>query len=179
VPTTFSIDVGQAILFNSSVSGGVPTYAYQWYLDGAPVAGATNATWNFTPSYPCNYTVYLWVTWNVSAISSPLYIVTVNPLLAASITPSNETIYLGWSQDFTSTITGGTPPIAYQWYLDGVAVAGATGSTWTFSPSSTGLYTVYVKVTDSLGQQAQSNESWLYVMSLPAGGGRGGRYYMC
>jgi fibro-slime domain-containing protein len=169
-PTSGVVDIGQSILFNATVPSG--PYAYQWYFNGAPVAGATNATFTLTATFCGNCTVYLWITCNASAISSDIYIVTVNAQLAASIIPVNITTSSRQSRTFTSTVTGGTLPIAYQWYLNGVAVPGATGSTWTFSPRSAGFYKVYVEVTDSIGQQAESNDAnTLYVPGRAGAGG--------
>ena len=34
----------------STVSGGYPPYTYQWYLNNAPVSGATSPSWTFTPT---------------------------------------------------------------------------------------------------------------------------------
>jgi hypothetical protein len=83
--------------------------------------------------------------------------VTVNSALSVSISPSSGTLNVSQSQLFTPTVSGGTSPYTYQWYLNGAPVSGATGSTWTFKPTSTGSYTVYVKVTDSAEAQATSN----------------------
>jgi fibro-slime domain-containing protein len=178
-PASVTMDVGQSQLFTSSVSGGAPPYSYQWYLNGAPVAGATSADWLFAPSSLGNYTVCLWVTCSVGASSSSISITTANPQLVASIIPNDAIIYLGQSQTFTSTISGGTPLIAYQWYLNGVAVPGATGSTWTFSPSSTGIYTVNVKATDSLGEEAISNDAIVQYIAVATGStGGGGHFYL-
>jgi hypothetical protein len=66
-------------------------------------------------------------------------------------------LHVGQSQLFTPTVSGGTPAYTYQWYLNGTAVSGAIGSTWTFTPASAGSYTVYAKVTDGVGAQATSN----------------------
>ncbi len=63
---------------------------------------------------------------------------------------------------FTSSVSGGSPPYSYQWYLDGSAVSGATSPAWTFAPTSLqpiGNYTVYMIVTDSLLYTAQSNSA--------------------
>ncbi len=77
--------------------------------------------------------------------------------LTASITPTRVRMYLGQSQTFTSSVSGGTTPYSYQWVLNGTAVPSATGSTWTFTPTQTGHYNVYLSVTDSHNNEAQSN----------------------
>ncbi len=48
-------------------------------------------------------------------------------------------------------------PYTYQWILNGVPVTGANESTWTFTPSSPGPYSVCVEITDNVGVQATSN----------------------
>jgi hypothetical protein len=65
---------------------------------------------------------------------------------------------VGQSQLFNSTVSGGTPPFTYQWYLNNTyPVVGAADATWTFSPDSAGSCTVYLKITDSVGGNATSN----------------------
>jgi len=100
----------------------------------------------------------LCVTDNVAVTAkSNIASVTVNPALSVSITPTSVTMNVGESQLFTSNVSGGTSPYTYQWYLDDVAVSGATASTWTFTPTSPGLYEVYVNVTDGVCVTAKSN----------------------
>jgi hypothetical protein len=85
--------------------------------------------------------------------------VTVNPSLSVSIQPLSSTITLGESVDFTSTVSGGTLPYSYQWYLNDTAVDGADDPSWTFTPTSTGYYLVCLKVTDGASAVALSNEA--------------------
>ncbi|MEM2954299.1 MAG: PKD domain-containing protein, partial [Candidatus Bathyarchaeia archaeon] len=79
--------------------------------------------------------------------------------LVVSISPSSFTLDVGQSQQFNSTVSGGTSPYSYQWYLNGTPVSGATSDSWNFTPTSIGFYTVYVNVTDSLGAIAISTAS--------------------
>jgi hypothetical protein len=163
-PSTVVMDVGQSQLFNSSVTGGASPYSYQWYLDGSPVSGATNASWTYTPSSPGSHNVYVKVTDAVSDVATSNTIpVTVNAELSASITPTSATLDLGQSQFFNSTVSGGTSPYSYQWYLNGAAVSGATSPSWTVTPPSTGSYTVDAKVTDSVSDTATSNTATVSV----------------
>jgi hypothetical protein len=181
IPITYGpispVDAGQSQLLSSNVSGGVPPYKYQWYLNGDPVAGATSAAWTFTPTYPDNFTVYLWVACNVSAASTPIYIVMVNPRLAASIIPSNATmIYRGQSQTFTSPIPGGTMPISYQWLSEAPSatsyspIADATSSSYNFVTSTYtpyGIWSFILQVTDNVSEAVNSTATTVKV-TIPA-----------
>lgn len=53
--------------------------------------------------------------------------------LPAFTGPASETTTVGTPVTFTVTPTGGTIPISYQWYRNGVTIAGATGTTYTLS----------------------------------------------
>ena len=54
-----NLTVGESVMFNALVSGGVAPYSYQWYLNGAAVTGATGAAWTFMPETNGVYVVYL------------------------------------------------------------------------------------------------------------------------
>ncbi len=165
-PSSFVMDVNQSQLFTSSVTNGTPPYTYQWYLNGAPVSGATSSTWTFTPVSSGSYSVYLNVTDNVGIeVKSNVASVTVNRIPSVSILPSSVVMNVTESQQFTSSVSDGTSPFYYQWYLNGSIVSGATGATWTFVPSVVGSYMVYVKITDNVGVQATSNISNVTVNS--------------
>lgn len=58
LPST-SMSVGQSVTLSSMASGGRTPYSYQWYLNSSPVAGATSATWTFTPASSGTYSVHL------------------------------------------------------------------------------------------------------------------------
>ena len=163
-PASATLDVGQSQLFNSSVTGGTSPYSYHWYLDGSPVSGAASVSWTFTPSLTGSYSIYVKITDSLGVTAtSNTATVTVNAAPSATISPSSVTLDVGQSQTFTSTVSGGTSPFSYQWYLNGTAVSGATSASWTFTPSSTGSYTVYVKVTDSVSATATSNTATVTV----------------
>jgi parallel beta-helix repeat protein len=169
-PTSVTLDVGQSQTFTSSVSGGTSSYSYQWYLDGGAVSGATSSSWTYSPSSSGSHSVYVKVTDSASTpntAQSSSASVTVNPALSVSISPTSVTMDAGQSQTFASSVSGGTSLYSYQWYLDGSTVSGATSSSWTYSPSSSGSHYVYVKVTDSASTPvtAQSNAESITVNS--------------
>jgi len=90
--------------------------------------------------------------------------------LSVSISPLSASILVGQSVTFTSTVSGGYTPYNYQWYLNGNPVSGATSKTWTFTPSASGIYYVYLKVTDDKGNTAQSDTARIIVSTVPVGG---------
>lgn len=167
-PASSTLDLGQSETFTSAVGGGVSPYTYQWYENGVPEG--TTSSWTFTPSSAGSYSIYLNVTDNTGTkVKSNTANVTVNSALSISITPLSVTLYISQSQTFTFSMSGGTSPYTYQWYLNGTAVSGATSSSWTFTPSSAGTYTIYVKVTDAVSAVVTSSTATFNAIG-PKGG---------
>ncbi|MBL0343607.1 MAG: hypothetical protein IPP71_23780 [Bacteroidetes bacterium] len=104
-------------------------YSYQWTLANIDINGATSNQYTVTTNtgfYSVNVT-------DANGCSSPAtisYQVTVNPLPAVPvITQSNDTLYVSGAGQF-------------QWYLDGSAITGATGTFYVVTLN--GNYTVTV-----------------------------------
>jgi hypothetical protein len=96
---------------------------------------------------------------------------TLSRALAVSVSPDPASVHLLQSVTFTSITVGEAPPYSYQWYLNDSPVSGATSNNWTFAlePSgnyTTGTYSVYLNVTDSMGNNATSNQANVTVTSL-------------
>jgi parallel beta-helix repeat protein len=124
-----------------------------WELDSVNVGSANP------------YSVYMDKNHTLKAVFSP-----VPPPLSISISPLSASINVGQSLTFTSTVTGGTAPYSYQWYLNGNPVLGATSSSWTFSPATGGIYYVYLKVIDAKGKTTQSETARIIIATVPVGG---------
>ena len=95
---------------------------------------------------------------------------TTPPPLSVSVSPLSASILVGQSVTFTSTVSGGYTPYTYQWYLNSAPVSGATANTWTFTPTTGGIYYVYLKVTDAKANAAQSETARIAVATVPVGG---------
>ena len=91
-----------------------------------------------------------------------------SPPPSVTISPISVGMHLGESKTFSSSVSGGNPSYSYQWYLNDTAQPGATSNTWTFTPTSTGTYKVYLNVTDALNYRVKSNSATLTVYSQPS-----------
>ena len=152
-PTSATSDVGQYQLFTATPSGGSGTYtSYQWYVGGTAQSGQIASTFSFDPASAGSYSITATVTDSSAAISaqSTAASVMVSASPTVIIAPGGPlTLDVGVSQTFTATPSGGSGTITYQWYLGGSAVSDATASTYSFSESTAGSYSVTCKVTDS------------------------------
>jgi hypothetical protein len=106
------------------------------------------------------------VTYQSALPSNLIYFYLPARALSVNISPTSVTLNVGQSQLFTSSVSGGASPYVYQWYLNGAAVQGAASSSWTFTPTSAGPYTVYMEVADSVGVQATSNTARVQIIFL-------------
>jgi len=151
VPGVYSHPCGSCIDITA-----IPDEGYRfdhWVLDGSP-AGSANP-----------YSVLMDDDHALHAVFTQFL-----PSLSVSIDPLSASIAIGGSVSFTSTVGGGTSPYTYQWYLDGDLVSGATSSSWIFTPPSSGIYYVYVEVTDATSNKVQSDTARITVIPDAVGG---------
>jgi len=92
------------------------------------------------------------------------------PPLSASMSPLSASILVGQSVTFTSTVSGGYTPYSYQWYFNGNPVSGANANSWTFTPTTSGIYYIHLKVTDAKENTAQSDTARITAATVPVGG---------
>jgi hypothetical protein len=64
-PLSESINVGNSLTFTALVTGGVPPYGYQWYLNGDPVQDAKSNSWILAPASSGIYYAYFKITDNL------------------------------------------------------------------------------------------------------------------
>jgi len=157
-PANANMTLGRSQVLSSTVTGGFVPYTYQWYQNNTAITNATNPTYTFTPNTVGTYKINANVTdpyTHTAQSNNATLIVETNTTV--TISPTQVAMYLGQSQKFTSSVSGGTTPYAYQWYLNDTAVTGATSSNWTFTPASAASYKVYLNITDKLNIISQSN----------------------
>ena len=127
---------------------------YYWELDGVNVGS------------DMPYTIRMYENHTLRAI-----FLLIQPLSAA-ISPLSASIRLGEYLTLNATVTGGKPPYyyKYQWYLNDRLVERAESSSWIFTSTTSGIYYVYLKVTDYWGNTTQSETAFITVLAVPVGG---------
>jgi len=132
-----SVAVGATV--NLSVVASSPTAVnYQWQFNSVNIFGATASTLTLNSVTAANAGSYVCIVSNLLGIatSSPS-VLSISPAGSPTITlnPSSQTISSGSTIVFKTQSTSALAS-TYQWYLNGVAIAGATSSTL-FIPAAT------------------------------------------
>jgi len=170
LPTTYSLTITTAVGGTTDPAPGTYTYTANetvqitaipnigylldhWELNGVNVGSANP----YTISMNANHTL--------RAVFLP-----IPPPLSASVSPLSASILVGQSVTFTSAVSGGYMPYSYQWYLNGNPISSATSNAWTFTPVTSGIYYVHLKVTDAEGNTVQSETARITVATVPVGG---------
>jgi hypothetical protein len=133
---------------NIVLAGGAPALSYQWFTNGVAIGRATSPTLGFNPVTTNNAGSYFVViTNNYGMITSAVVTLTVysgpsfasvlpvsytNQMVLFGGTNSNGTIYAGSSPNFSVSAVGALP-LSYQWLTNGVAVGGATNTSFSIT----------------------------------------------
>jgi hypothetical protein len=136
-PAAASAVVGGAATFTATVSGSAPL-TRQWQRDGAPIAGATDASYTTPPLALADSgaTFALRVENAAGAVTSAAATLTVierptPPSITAE--PQDASVTEGATATFTVAASG-LPSLQYQWRRDGAPIAGATAASYTTPP---------------------------------------------
>ena len=157
-PANQTVIAGQTATFSVSASGTGPL-TYQWLKGGVAIAGATSSTYT-TPATVVGDSGSIFmvtVTNTAGTVTSSPATLTVTTAPVITVPPANQTVTAGQTATFSVTATG-TGPLTYQWAKNGVAIGGATSSTYTTPPTVVGdsgsIFTV--TVTNSSGSTTSS-----------------------
>ncbi|MEI6575710.1 MAG: T9SS type A sorting domain-containing protein, partial [Bacteroidota bacterium] len=170
VSSASSVCAGVSATFTATTVNGGTSPIYQWYVNGLSV-GTNNSTYSYTPINGDQIKVAM-VSNAICATGSPAtsntIVMTVNPILAASvsISASANNVCAGTSVNYTATVVnGGTSP-SYQWYKNNVAFG--FGSTLSYVPANNDA--IYLVMTSNAncvtGSPATSNTISMQVNPL-------------
>src|SRR6266568_5310662 len=148
-PQSATATVGDTVILSPVVAGAAPI-AYQWFDNGLLMPQATNLTLTLPGVTVANSGGYYLVISNATgvAISSVAFVAIILPPGAPTIVqePRSQSVFAGSPVTF-SVVAAGSGPFDYQWQKDGIAIGGATSSTFTIPAAAvndTGAYTVIV-----------------------------------
>jgi hypothetical protein len=171
-PANQTVQAGQTATFTVTATGAAP-FTYQWYKGGVLIAGADSSTYTTPATTSADSGSIFTVT-----VANALGTVTSNPATLTVITPAptppaitgepiNQTVTAGQTATFNVTASG-TGPLTYQWYQGGVAIGGATSSTYT-TPATTGTNSgsVYTVTVTNPGGTVTSAPATLTVNTAP------------
>ncbi|MCX6269258.1 MAG: hypothetical protein NTW16_18220 [Bacteroidetes bacterium] len=164
---------GTSVTYTASQVNGGTNPIYQWKVNGINVSLPSASSYTFVPAHGNTVTCVL--TSNATCTSgnpatSNAVTMTVNPILpvSVSIAASANPVCAGTSVTFTaSPVNGGSTP-TYQWKVNAAAVSGATGSSYSYSPSNNDAITCIMtsNATCITGSPATSNAVTMTVNPL-------------
>src|SRR6185369_9653960 len=143
-PADQLVSHGETATFEVSADG-FPEFTFQWYFKGAKIVGAISSTLVLDGVTTNDLGSYFVVATNAysGALSSSATL-TMRPSLVVPFTGASGL----WGQPSTLSVSAaGSGTLSYQWYLDGVAIAGATGASYSIPSlqfTNGGSYSVVV-----------------------------------
>ncbi|MBA2581953.1 MAG: T9SS type A sorting domain-containing protein, partial [Bacteroidetes bacterium] len=134
---------GSAVTFTATPTNGGTTPAYQWKKGGTNITGATTSTYSYTPAngdaITCVLTSNATCASPTTATSNSIAMSvtsTVTPTVSIALTTGTNPTCSGSAVTFTATQTNGGASPTYQWKKGGINIAGATASTYSYTPAN-------------------------------------------
>src|SRR5258708_3816391 len=138
-PTNQNVTTGQTASFTVAATGTAPL-SYQWQKNGIAILGATSSSYT-TPATTSsdNGAQFSVVVRNTAgSMTSAAATLTVNAAAVApssTVQPRSQTVTARQTTSCTVAATG-TAPLSFQWQKNGVAISGATSSSYA-TPATT------------------------------------------
>jgi hypothetical protein len=152
-PANLTILAGGDATFSATASGSAPL-VYQWQengtnlVNGSGVYGANTSALTLagvTTNCTANYTLVVANALGSATCAVATLTVVLPPLIDGPLT--NQTVEYGGNATFTIAASG-TPPLSYQWSLDGTPIFGAASNSVTLVNIQLPNHTVSVTITN-------------------------------
>ena len=141
---------GAHVLFVAAT--GTPLPAYQWRRNGVNIPGAVGAAYLvLAGTVEASNTYDVVITNTAGSVTSAAATVRTNVPVTVASAPAARSVVAGQAASF-SVAAAGTGPFTYQWLRNGLAIAGATASTYDIaavSGADAGIYSA--RVTGPIG----------------------------
>ena len=150
-PSNRFVNVGSNANFSIAADGSA-TLRYQWWANGAPLAGRTNASFTLTNVQSAQVGSYWAVVTNAGGgVTSSIVTLALNTIPVVETQPQGQILVAGSEATFFVE-AGGASPLRYQWKLGATSINGATNAVLVRSNvqlGDAGNYTVVI--TNGLG----------------------------
>jgi hypothetical protein len=156
-PQSQTIAAGGTAIFSVGANGTAPLH-YQWRFNGSTLIGATNASLTITNVQSSRAGSYRVTVSNPvgSTTSANATLTVLGPPVITS-QPQSQSVATGGTAAFSVGISG-TNAVSYQWRFNGVAITGATASSYVINGVTAGQAGAYsVIVSNSVGSTTSSN----------------------
>jgi hypothetical protein len=169
-PESQSVSINSALNLTVAASGSAPL-SYQWFKDGALLAGATGATLDLGAAQSTESGEYsVNISNPVSSTKSMVATVTIiGPVVSPdiSIEPFDQTITSGTALTVSVGATG-SAPLRYQWFRNGLPLQGANANTFQLaSPRTDDSGSYAVTISNSAGSRS-SRSALISVFDAPS-----------
>ncbi len=166
-PQSQTVCEGDSVSVSVSATGTGPL-SYQWRKNGSNIPGATSSGYTVNPVSSGDAGNYDCVVSNSCPSSATSSAATLAVNTAPTITqhPQSQSACEGDSVTFNVSATG-TAPLSYQWRKNSVNIGGATSSSYTINPVSSGDAGNYDCVVSNSCGSVTSNPATLTVSILP------------
>lgn len=185
-PADQSVLKDKQVTFAVEATGGVQPLSYQWYLipagqtgAGSAINGANSASLTVTSDYAMSGNQYYCVVQDKigqRAVSETATLTVTKRPLVLLFSPEDASLKKGETATFAVGVSGGEPPLTYQWYVipagqagepadgAGMALDGAKSATLTVTAeTSLSGNRYYCVVQDTVGQRVVSKAATLTV----------------
>jgi len=152
--------VGQTLTAAAGTWGPVPTLTYAWLRDGVAISGATATAYTVVSAdlgTKLTVTVTGTLAGYTTASATSAATATVASGAFTTTTPTvNGTMQVGSTLNVVPGTWTPAPTFTYQWYRDGVAISGATASTYTLVAADQGTKVTVVVTGNATGYATTS-----------------------
>ncbi len=172
-PTNRTVIAGQATSFTAELVGSAPL-TYQWFKDGAPLAGATGRTLTIDPVLASDAGAYQLKVSNplstdVASRIATLAVAGTPVTITDGTQPADQSVVEGSSVTFT-VVAAGSAPLTYQWFKGTVPIPEATQASYRIpSVRSSDAGDFRVVVSNPLPSSATSRTAHLTVIADQTG----------
>lgn len=164
-PQSQTVFAGTMVTLTGAASGSVTSY--QWQLNGADIPGAASALLSFANIQVTDAGNYhLKATNPAGTATSADAVIAVNGAPKISQQPASQTIFA--TQPLQLSVIASGALLTYQWSLNGAAIAGATGATYSVANSTVSNAGTYAVLVSNGAGGLQSNNATVAVMPAPS-----------